>query len=457
MTQLRLLLGAVVVLTTLFAAAPAHAGVARRALVVGANDGGMDLERLRYAEDDAWRMAETLVDLGGFDQSDVVVLAGPTVAELSQWLEAYAELSSAEDEELFVFYYSGHADARGLRLGEGTYSFDALKSDMQMVDADVKLGILDACRSGAITQVKGARVVDPFLGERLATQGEVWITASSADEGAQESDRLKGSFFTHHLVTGLRGAADDGDGVISLTEAYSYAYDNTLAATDGTYAGAQHPEYDYRLSGQGDLNLTRVTANDARVTLNEGFGGRVLILSEPSMELVAEIAKDPGERIVLALPAGRYRLRRRDGDEIYEMRLKLSGSANFTIDDRWGSSVLEVASTKGPVAQIGPSVEWAVVEEATAPLTPGQKLDRFLAATQDESVRLGTEMVRVFDQQQAARAEVRERMAAIDAEQYAPMGRSFTVVEQMAFRRQIKAELREEAERMALKGGEVDD
>jgi uncharacterized caspase-like protein len=55
--------------------------------------------------------------------------------------------------------------------------------------------------------------------------GEVVITSSSADELSQESDEVGGSYFTHYLLSGLRGAADtSGDGEVTLDEAYRYVY-----------------------------------------------------------------------------------------------------------------------------------------------------------------------------------------------------------------------------------------
>ena len=44
--------------------------------------------------------------------------------------------------------------------------------------------------------------------EASGVEGRVLISASGANEYAQESDALQGSYFTHYLVTGLRGAAD---------------------------------------------------------------------------------------------------------------------------------------------------------------------------------------------------------------------------------------------------------
>ena len=98
----------------------------------------------------------------------------------------------------------------------------------------------------------------------LPGDGLAFLTASSASEDAQESDELRGSFFTHALVSGLLGAADrDGDGAVVLDEAYRYAYEATLRATSRTFAGTQHPTFRYDFRGQGELVLTRPDAHSS--------------------------------------------------------------------------------------------------------------------------------------------------------------------------------------------------
>ena len=83
------------------------------------------------------------------------------------------------------------------------------------------------------------------------------MASSSPQELSQESDELKGSYFTHHLVTALRGAGDaDGDGRVSLDEAYRYAYRRTLASTARTQVGEQHVTLETDLAGQGDVPVT---------------------------------------------------------------------------------------------------------------------------------------------------------------------------------------------------------
>jgi hypothetical protein len=99
------------------------------------------------------------------------------------------------------------------------------------------------------------------LSDEVSSTGEALLTSSAADELALESREIGGSFFTHHLVSGLRGAADtSGDGKITLAEAYQYAFERTVSATASMTIGTQHPGYDYRLPGRGDLVLSEPLA-----------------------------------------------------------------------------------------------------------------------------------------------------------------------------------------------------
>jgi streptogramin lyase len=94
--------------------------------------------------------------------------------------------------------------------------------------------ILDCCHSGAFA--KGAKGVSALaLQERFEGRGRVVLTASRATEYSFEGDRVLGdgvsSVFTDVLVQGLRsGDADrDGDGMVTVTELYDYAYEAVRA------------------------------------------------------------------------------------------------------------------------------------------------------------------------------------------------------------------------------------
>src|SRR6185503_7024142 len=163
-----------------------------------------------------------------------------------------------------IVYYSGHAKDGALRLGDSQVPLGALKTRLGQAPFDVRIGIFDSCQSGALTRTKGARKAPAFEVDARSgreTRGTVILTSSASDEDSQESDQIGGSYFSHHLTSGLLGGADkSGDGRVTLSEAYAYAYDRTVADTADSTAGAQHPTFSYDLSGNGDLVLTDVAA-----------------------------------------------------------------------------------------------------------------------------------------------------------------------------------------------------
>lgn len=325
----------------------AQAGSVRHALVVGANDGGGVLGPLRYAELDAERMAQVLVELGSFDEQSVTVLYRPTQEELRRALAQHASLAESYDDDLFLFYYSGHADGAGLRLGDERYFFETLQHDLRAIDADIRLGVLDACRSGTITRLKGAAVTESLFGvEGSAAEGEAWLTASAADELAQESESLRGGFFTHYLLSGMRGAADTDDGVIGLDELYRYTYDRVVEITGRTGAGTQHPRFQYELSGQGQLGLTDVRNANALLLLRSEDAGQIAVFRLPDKAQLAEFHKDDDRQMAIAVPPGRYLVRRRQDDATYEATFGLNEGGKFQLED-WGHPVIEFGIARG--------------------------------------------------------------------------------------------------------------
>jgi hypothetical protein len=133
--------------------------------------------------------------------------------------------------------------------------------------------------------------------QRFVSQGPAYyafLTSSSADEAAQESDQIGSSFFTHFLITGMRGAADvSGDGTVSLTEAYEFAFDETLERITETSGGAQHPAYEINLTGTGDFVMTDLRATSAGLLLSEQLSGRFFVRIA-DRQLVAELYKPAG-------------------------------------------------------------------------------------------------------------------------------------------------------------------
>lgn len=294
------------------AAQAAPVSVRRVAILAAANDGGEGRATLRYAESDAYALAKVLRQVGGLASDGEIQVYRATPRKLRQAIARATEMAEearARGERIeLVFYYSGHSDEKGLLLGNQRMSYADLRAELRGIPADVQIAILDSCASGAFTRLKGGTRRPPFLvGSASKVEGYAFLTSSSAEETAQESDRIGGSFFTHFLVSGLRGAADrDGDRKVTLSEAYQFAYDETLEHTQTTSEGAQHAAYDMRLSGSGELVMTDLRKADARLSLDGDLKGRVWVRGARGQLAAELVATGDGTPIVLALEPGKY-------------------------------------------------------------------------------------------------------------------------------------------------------
>jgi hypothetical protein len=316
--------------------------VERYALIVGHNAGARDEPRLKFAEDDAAKLYDVLADVGGFSPEDMTLLRGKDAASVRRALIAMNErirdrMADKSVEPILLVFYSGHADQRSLHLGGTELELAEIEQLVRGSAAQFRLLIVDACRSGSLTHVKGGSHVAPFpidVEEKLAGEGLVYLTSSALDEDAQESDALKGSFFTHYLISGMLGAADaDGDGKVLLEEAYRYAYEQTLRASSRTMLGMQHPTFEYSMRGRGDLVMTTLDARSSRNAKLSADAGRTYLIMQSSSEgpVVGEIGSGDRRREISVKP-GRYFVRSRGEDHLLEGEVVIGEGSRVELD-----------------------------------------------------------------------------------------------------------------------------
>ncbi|BDG03547.1 caspase family protein [Anaeromyxobacter oryzae] len=330
---------------------PALAGATERFALVAGNDfGAPGRPRLWYAERDAEQFRDTLVELGAFEADHVVLVKGKGRNAFEEALAAIDRRIAAErarsEATLLVVYFSGHAGPAGIELGPERIPFQELRDVASRSSADAKVVIVDACEAGALTQVKGAVAIPTvqFALPERDVQGTAFVASTAVGEAAQESARLQGSFFTHHLDVALRGAGDaDGDGRVTLAEAFRYTAARTVLATSTTASGPQHPTYEFRMSGRGDVVLADLRRAQARLRLPPDPGA-LYVLTGPRA-LLAEV---PGldEPLALALPAGRYEVERRGRDGRARAEVDLAAGDDRTLP-RLTPTRYELARAKG--------------------------------------------------------------------------------------------------------------
>lgn len=341
----------------------ARAETVRFAVVVGNNAGAGNLPPLRYAESDAGKFARVLLELGDVQAERLQLLQGRPVKELEQALlrvrEQVEQVRRApENRAVVLFYFSGHSDGEGLELSGELLLYTRLKALMAGV-GDVRVVVVDACRSGAGFREKGAKAVEPFvikLTDTLQSTGDAFIASSAEDEAALESKEVMGSIFTHHFISGLRGVADaSGDGLVTLGEAYRYAYDQTVARTALLPVGAQHPSYDYKLSGQGELVLATLQRATASLLLPAGTE-RAVVTDVLRDQVIAEVPSAATREV--ALPPGTYGLRLFKGGQSFGGRISVVEGSRRQV--AWDELSLITASTQ--VARKGASVAQRISE-----------------------------------------------------------------------------------------------
>jgi len=287
--------------------------VHRFLLAAGANDGGQGHAALRYAVTDARAFAAVLTEMGGIEEQNKVFLSNPSIADIHKGFSSIENMLKnpmyENGRKEIIVYYSGHADEKGLRLGKELMLWPDFRKAVDNIDADLKIAILDACGSGAITRIKGGIARPAFLSDASSDmKGYAFLTSSSESEVSQESDRIRGSFFTNALVSGLRGAADmTGSGTVTLSEAYQFAFNETLQSTQSTIGGAQHPSRDINLTGTGDVVMTDLRQINSGLTLDADLEGRLFIRDQKGF-LIAELYKTKGRAVELGLPEGKYNI-----------------------------------------------------------------------------------------------------------------------------------------------------
>jgi hypothetical protein len=250
------------------------------------------------------------------------------------------------------------ADSHALFPGGEALPMDQLKTRLASDSAGLRVGIIDACRGGGWTTAKGLAPAEPFeVGlPQLSSEGTVLLAASSGLEDAHEAESLQGSFFTHHLVAGLRGAADTShDAQVSLEEAFTYANKMTIRDTAMVAKEPQHPSFDMRLHGRQEIVLTDASSAPSVLTVDQKTGP-LQIVQLSSGDVVVEAPA--GENVFrLALPPGDYLVRKIDGAQVKVRQVTVAVGEKTAVDE--GSLQLigqPLVARKGVEQRVEPGV-----------------------------------------------------------------------------------------------------
>jgi formylglycine-generating enzyme required for sulfatase activity/uncharacterized caspase-like protein len=214
------------------------------------------IPNLRFAREDAEAVYQVLTDaeVGRFKPEHVTLLLDGEATQRKIRSALGTKLPrQAPRESTVCIYYAGHGapeidthhrsadgiekylvphDAQADDLWSSGISMEAVQQIFSRLSANQVVCFLDCCYSGAAGgrsfEREGFRtralLSDEFL-DSLASEGRLVVTACATSEVSLESQDRGHGLFTHHLVEGLRGAADaDGNGRVTIDELYDYVY-----------------------------------------------------------------------------------------------------------------------------------------------------------------------------------------------------------------------------------------
>lgn len=143
--------------------------------------------------------------------------------------------SNAMENDLVVFFFSGHGYNGGFCAYNGEIGYEAIRKAMAKSKCKNKMMFADACMSGAI-RVDSSNSSNAVNAAKNANV--LLFLSSRTDEYSMERTDMKNGFFTTYLQKALRGNADaNRDRKITARELFKFVYDGVIEISNGK----QHP------------------------------------------------------------------------------------------------------------------------------------------------------------------------------------------------------------------------
>ena len=214
---------------------------------IGTYQNAYKLSTLEFPVDQGNKFARILENYDFTDNQEIPVLANGKATRdkiVKEMENTFCNKDKVSQEDLIIFYYSGHGETYGENIGICPYDYyneKDLLSDKEIIEilnrspAKHKICIIEACKN---TAKKMGRGLTPQQKERFNQQrkniegGIIFFTSCEVGKESFEH-REKGGFFSHYLLRGLKGEADaDSNKTITIKELYDYVSSNVRRDTN---------------------------------------------------------------------------------------------------------------------------------------------------------------------------------------------------------------------------------
>lgn len=188
---------------------------------------------LKYTDDDAYRMYAFLKSPEGGalpdNQINILIDEQASRANIIEVMEN--TFLRADENDVVLLYYSGHGlegsfipiDYNGY---ENKLHHDDIKFILDQSSAKHKVCLADACHSGSFaSRHVTTRINDLYSGFENANNSTAFMMSSASKEVSLEGGGLRQGIFTHYLLRGLKGEADqNNDKIVSISELYKFVH-----------------------------------------------------------------------------------------------------------------------------------------------------------------------------------------------------------------------------------------
>lgn len=233
------------------------------AVILGISDYQDNRLDLQFAHRDAQALRDLLVEKGGFSTDRVMLLTNAQATLEGARTALFEFLKRPGPDDLVLVFLAGHGvqdpsdrdnyfflahDSKLDNLGGTALPTWDLGSLMDFTIRAKRIIILaDTCHSGAVLEKGNAapgatlNFFNKYLENLARRKGRLILTASQSHESSIETPRLGHGVFTHALLQGLGGRADDNpsDGVVTAAELIDFIRTEVPRET----GGEQHPSF----------------------------------------------------------------------------------------------------------------------------------------------------------------------------------------------------------------------
>jgi len=218
------------------------------ALVIGVSR-YTNMPSLKYSDDDAYRFYSFLKspEGGAVPDKQIRILIDEDASRDKIINNMKQLFLQADENDVVVLYFSGHGiDGSFIPIDFDGHNNRLPHADIKRVfeesKAKNKICIADACYSGSLLTSKTAnsdQTIHKYYHELENTKGGLaMLMSSKSQEYSLEDQGLRSGIFSHYLINGLKGQADQNlNKIITVKELFDFTFKKVKEYT----AGAQSP------------------------------------------------------------------------------------------------------------------------------------------------------------------------------------------------------------------------